>query len=164
MSDDIVFGQATAVAIEVQARACRSPRILFDKDGAPKYLFWLSNPVGGVHSTSLHVRDLVRDGRDRVLVDSVSDPGPDGFPRLYTEFNILPNPFLYDTTTLIVLQTIWGSSLTIVSVDIETGHVAHERLWFGGSPLEAWIVLATDGRSQMVCSSSSLTSPPKLVL
>lgn len=154
------------VAIDIPGRSCRSPRIFFDKHGTPKHFFWLSNPAGGIHSssTSLHVRDLVGDTGDRVLVDSISDPGTQGFPGLYAELNILPDPFIDDTTPSIVLQTIWGSSATIVSVNIETGILTHERSQFGGDPLEAWTVLAADGCSQMVCSQSSLTSPPKLVL
>lgn len=155
----------TALKIRVPGRSCRSPRVFFDKDGTPKHLFWLSNRIGGASasSTSLHVRDLVANSGDRILLDSVLDPGNEEFPGLY-ELNILPDPFIYNMTPSIVLQTLWGSSATIVSVSIETGVVTHERLRFGGSPLEGWTVLATDGHSQMVCSQSSLTSPPKLVL
>ena len=65
-------------------------------DGAPKQLFWLSNAVGGVcsSSTSLHGRDLVGDSGDRILADSVSDPGTERFPGLYAEPKLLPNLFI----------------------------------------------------------------------
>src|SRR5204863_10164390 len=56
-------------------RSCRSPRVLRNT------LFWLSNPVGGAHSscTSLHSHDL-ESGEDKLLVDSIWEPsGPDAF-------------------------------------------------------------------------------------
>ncbi|KAF8837150.1 alpha/beta-hydrolase [Paxillus ammoniavirescens] len=154
----------TAVKIEAPGRSFRSPRVFFDLDGKAKQLFWLSHPVRDPSSSSLHVRDLVGGAGDRVLTDSVSDPEEDQFPGLYTNFNLLANPFIHNMTPSVVLQTYWRSSATIISVHVETGDINHERMWFGGSPSEGWTVLATDGVSQMVCSKSSLTSPPKLVL
>ncbi|KIJ18051.1 hypothetical protein PAXINDRAFT_153995 [Paxillus involutus ATCC 200175] len=145
-------------------RSFRSPRVFFDLDGEAKQLFWLSHPVGESSSSSLHVRDLVGGTGDRILIDSVSGPGEDQFPGLYTNFNLLANPFIHNMTQSVVLQTCWRSSATIISVHVETEDINHERMWFGGSPSEGWTVLATDGVSQMVCSKSSITSPPKLVL
>ncbi|KAF9232903.1 Alpha/Beta hydrolase protein [Melanogaster broomeanus] len=156
----------TAVKIEVPGRSSRSPRVLYGMDGKAKQLFWLSHPVGGPHMacSSLHVRDLVGGTEDRVLVHGISGCEGDQFPGLYTDFNLLANPFIYNMTPSVVLQTCWRSSATIVSVQVETGDISHERMWFGGSPSEGWTVLVTDGVSRMVCSKSSLTSPPKLVL
>ncbi|KIK92455.1 hypothetical protein PAXRUDRAFT_829938 [Paxillus rubicundulus Ve08.2h10] len=154
----------TAAKIEAPGRSFRSPRVFFDPDKKAKQLFWLSHPVGDAASYCLHVRDLVGVTEDRVLIDSVSDPEEDQFPGLYTNFNLLANPFIYNVTPSVVLQTYWKSSATVISVQVETGDINHERMWFGGSPSEGWTVLATDGVSQMVCSKSSLTSPPKLVL
>ncbi|KAG9308672.1 Alpha/Beta hydrolase protein [Chiua virens] len=154
-----------AFEIKVPGRSCRSPRVFLDKNGLPRQLFWLSNPLGGVHasSTSLHVRDLVGDSGDRILVDNVSDPVNGGFPGLY-DCNLLPDPFIYNPTPSILIQTTWGSMVTVVSVDIKTGLLTHERSQLGGNPLDSWSLLATDGSSQMLCSQSSLTTPLKLVL
>ncbi|KIJ61708.1 hypothetical protein HYDPIDRAFT_115515 [Hydnomerulius pinastri MD-312] len=153
----------SAVKIELPGRSCRSPRVFFDLDGTAKQLLWLSHALGGFSCSSLHVRDLSGETDDRVLVDAVSDAEEDQFPGLYTDFTLLANPFIYNVAPSIVMQSVWRSSATVVSAHLETGAVSHERMWFGGSPSEGWTILATDGVSQMVCSKSSLTSPPEVL-
>ncbi|KAH7882100.1 Alpha/Beta hydrolase protein [Phlebopus sp. FC_14] len=155
-----------AVIIETPGLSCRSPRILYDKDGIASKLLWLSNPLGGPHAStvSLHSRDLRGGSGDKVVIGAVSDPGPGEFPGLYTEYNLASIPFLQHRGTCVIAQSLWRSRQTLISIDMDTGKAVDETPALQGEPLYSWSLLATDGFGSVVCSRSTPTSPPEVVL
>lgn len=156
-----------SVKIEIPGRSSRSPRILFDKNRIPTILFWLSNPVGGAHAStvSLHARDLKGTMGDRLLVGAVWDPQPQEFPGLYTEYNLADSPFLrLGDKTYILVQSLWRSRPTLISIDTESGAVSDLTPVLDGQALYSWNLLATDGARSVICSRSTPTSPPETVL
>ncbi|KAF8838080.1 alpha/beta-hydrolase [Paxillus ammoniavirescens] len=155
------------VKIDIPGRSSRSPQVLFDKDRTPMTLFWLSNVTGGAHAStvSLHSRDLKGRSGDKVVVDVVYDPGAQDFPGLYTEYNLGSSPFLqHDGGTYIVVQSLWRSRPTLILIDVEDGTVVDGTPVLEGQPLYSWNFLATDGFGSVVCSRSTPTSPPEVVL
>lgn len=156
-----------SVEIETPGRSSRSPRVLFDKDCVPTTLFWLSNPVGGAHAStvSLHVRDLEGSVGDRLLVDAVYDPSAKEFPGLYTEYNLAESPFLrFGDTTYVLAQSLWRSRPTLISINVESGAVTDLTHVQDGQALYSWSLLGTDGACSVICSRSTPTSPPETVL
>ncbi|KAF8130223.1 hypothetical protein EV363DRAFT_1490473 [Boletus edulis] len=153
--------------LETGELSCRSPRILFDNDRVPTTLFWLSNPLGGPHAStvSLYARDLKGVTKDRLLVDVVYDPSDQEFPGLYTEYSLPENPFLrFDDKTYIVVQSLWRSRPTLISIDVENRHVIDLTPVLDGQPLYSWNLLGTDGVRSVICARSTPTTPPETVL
>ena len=153
-----------SVKIKTAGCSCRSP---FDKDQVPASLFWLSNPVGGAHAstTSLHVRDLKGAAVDRLLVDAVYDPSAQEFLGLYTEYNLPSNPFIsLGDKTFVLVQSLWCSHQTLVLINVENGDVVDLTPIPDGQPPYGWNLLGTNGVRLVICSRSTLTSPPKTVL
>ena len=156
-----------SIKIETQGRSSRSPRVLFDNDRVPTTLFWLSNPVGGAHAStvSLHVRDLKGTAGDRILVDAVYDPSAQEFPGLYTEYNLTDSPFLrLGGKTYVLVQSLWRSRPTLISINVENGAVVDLTPALDGQALYSWSLLGTDGARSVICSRSTPTSPPETVL
>ncbi|KIK91169.1 hypothetical protein PAXRUDRAFT_831063 [Paxillus rubicundulus Ve08.2h10] len=155
------------VKVDIPGRSSRSPRVLFDRDRTPRTLFWLSNLIGGAHAStvSLHSRDLKGRSGDKVIVDVVYDPGTRDFPGLYTEYNLGSSPFLqHDGRTCIVVQSLWRSRPTLLLIDVEDGNVVDGTPVLEGQPLYSWNFLGTDGFGSVVCSRSTPTSPPEVVV
>lgn len=156
-----------SVKIETPGHNARSPRILFDKNHVPTTLFWLSNPVGGAHAStvSLHVRDLKGTSGDRLLVDAIYDPSPRKFPGLYTDYNLAGSPFLkLGDKTYILVQSLWRSRPTLISIDVESGAVIDLTPAPEGQALHSWNLLGTDGARSVISSRSTPTSPPETIL
>ena len=156
-----------SVKLETPGRSCRSPRVLFDNNRVPTTLLWLSNPVGGAHAStvSLHSRDLNGTAGDRILVDAVYDPSAQEFPGLYTEYNLPDSPFLtLDDKTFVLVQSLWRSRPTLISINVENGDVVDITPVPDGQPLYSWHLLGTDGARFVICSRSTPTSPPETVL
>ena len=156
-----------SVRIATPGLSCRSPRVLFDHDRVPTTLFWLSNPIGGAHASTatLHVRDLKGTAGDRLLVDVVYDPSARKFPGLYTEYNLTDSPFLrLGDETFILVQSLWRSRPTLISINVENGDVIDLTPVLDGQALYSWNLLGTDGARSVICSRSTPTSPPDTVL
>ncbi|KAH0833856.1 Alpha/Beta hydrolase protein [Lanmaoa asiatica] len=156
-----------SVKIETPGRSSRSPRVLFDNDRVPTTLFWLSNPVGGAHAStvSIHTRDLKGTAGDRLLVDAVHDPSAQEFPGLYTEYNLADSPFLrLGDKTYVLVQSLWRSRPTLISINVENGAVIDLTPVSHGQALYSWSLLGTDGARSVMCSRSTPTSPPETVL
>ena len=155
-----------SVRIDIPGRNARLPRILFDQDHVPTTLFWLSNPVGGAHAStgSLHSRDLGGTVGERLLVDAVHDPSTQEFPGLYTD-NLADRPFLrLGDKTFMLVQSLWHSRPTLISIDVESGAVIDLTPVLEGQALHSWNLLGTDGAHSVICSRSTPTSPPEIIL
>lgn len=148
--------------------SCRSPRVLENVDGRSKLLLWIANPVGGPHAScsTLHVLNLDTN-EQRVLVDTVWDPKPDEFPGIFAT-TLPPHPFLrlqtpQGTADHIVLTSIWRSRTVVLLISLQDGNVQNLTPDDEGKLL-SWNVLGTDGNSQVVCTRSSPSTPPELVI
>ena len=167
ISEEATITVCKSVKIETPGLCCRSPRVLFDKDRVPITLFWLSNPVGGAHAStvSLHARDLKGAVGDRVLVDVARDPSIQEFPGLYTEYNLPSNPFVrLGDTTYIVVQSLWRARPTLISINVENGAVLDLTPVLDGQALYSWNLLGTDGARSVICSRGTPTTPPETIL
>ena len=161
----------TANKIEIPSQSCRSPRIMFDKNRNPITVLWLSNPTFGAHAStvSLYSYSLIDKSSPKVLMapETPDHLRPDGFPGLYTEFNLLENPFIerQGNGTCLITQSLWQSRTELVSVAVSNGYIFNEtHASPDGSPLYNWNLLASDGHGSVVCSRSTPTSPPHIVL
>jgi acylaminoacyl-peptidase len=159
------LGSPSASRITPPNRSCRSPRVLFH-DNQPIKLFWFSNPIGGPHAScvSLESRDLIT-GINTVLVPTVFEPAtPNGFPGLYTEYNMPTSPFMrFSDRVYIVLQSIWHSRTTVLFIDTQSGAI-RDATELGDGPLYSWTVHATDNKNQLICSRSTPTNPWEVLL
>ncbi|KIM65541.1 hypothetical protein SCLCIDRAFT_22710 [Scleroderma citrinum Foug A] len=160
----------TANKIEIPGRSCRSPRILFDKNRNPITVFWLSNPTFGPHAStvSLHSYNLIDKSPPSVLLASETSDNGDGFPGLYAEFNLLEDPFIEreGKGTCLITQSLWQSRTELVSVAVSDGYIFNETHHTPPDlpPFSNWNLLASDGYGSVVCSRSTPTSPPHVVL
>ncbi len=148
--------------------SCRSPRILEGSNGQSASLLWIANPVGGPHAScsTLHILDI-GSNEQRVLVDTVWDPKPDEFPGIFA--TTLPSRSFIRVDTpngpesYIVLTSIWRSRSVVLLVSLKDGSV--RNLSLGGDQKHySWNVLASDGHQQIVCTRSTPSSPPELVV
>ncbi|KAI5984636.1 Alpha/Beta hydrolase protein [Pisolithus albus] len=154
--------------IEIPDRSSRSPRILFDGDKKPCAVVWLSNPTFGPHAStvSLYAYD-VAEKLPKVLLESQQT---NDFPGLYTEYNLIDNPFIRKSgkETYIIMQSLWRSCTKVVSVALNGGYMSDETKTLDGhddkQSLYNWSVLSGDGNGSVVCSRSTPTSPPQVVL
>ncbi|TFK33329.1 Alpha/Beta hydrolase protein [Crucibulum laeve] len=158
--------------------SCRSPRVYIRTSG--KFtLLWLASPSGGAHisGASLYSLDIPQDdelgfkvsnnGKDP-LVNTVRDPQAGEFPGLYPVYNFVTTPvtsFGNSATPSIILHSIWGSRSTILSVSTDSGSVRDltpndnipEKIF-------SWGLLATDGKSRILCQRSTTDVPYEIVL
>ncbi|KAI6046609.1 Alpha/Beta hydrolase protein [Pisolithus marmoratus] len=154
--------------IDIPGRSNRSPRILFDDDRKPCTVVWLSNPVFGPHAStvSLYAYSL-GEKLPRVLL------GPEqvvDFPGLYTDYNLVDNPFIKrpGEEGYVIAQSLWRSRTKIISITLDNGGVTDESTILGDrddkQSLYNWNLLSSDGKGSLVCSRSTPTSPPQIVL
>ncbi|KAI6103028.1 Alpha/Beta hydrolase protein [Pisolithus sp. B1] len=154
--------------IEIPGRSSRSPRIFFDGNKKPCTVVWLSNPTFGPHAStvSLYTYDL-GEKLPRVLIEPEQT---NDFPGLYTEYNLIDNPFIRKSgeETYIVTQSLWRSRTKVVSIALTGGYVSDETKTLDShddrQSLYNWSLLSSDGNGSMVCSRSTPTSPPQVVL
>ncbi|THH33349.1 hypothetical protein EUX98_g805 [Antrodiella citrinella] len=142
--------------------SCRCPRVLHT-NGASSLLVYIANSVGGPHAScsTLHVVELAT-GKAVATVSVVEDPKDGEFPGLYT-VTLPADPFLVvDGEAYVVSNSVWRSRSTVILVRLKDGNVT--ELTSDDGKLYSWMVLATDGGSQLTCTRSSLTSPPELLL
>ncbi|KAJ7764324.1 Alpha/Beta hydrolase protein [Mycena metata] len=147
--------------------SCRSPRIYHEASGTAK-LFWLSCASGGPHAGtfSLHSLDLgASEPASEALVDTVWEPREsDGFPGLYLDANLPTSPFLARPgKPFLIFSSNWGCRTTVVSVSTLDGTVKDLTPDSDGK-LFSWTMLATDGVARFICSRSTPTIPPEIVL
>ncbi|KAL4071637.1 Alpha/Beta hydrolase protein [Scleroderma yunnanense] len=160
--------------IEIPGRSSRSPRILFDEHRNPITVLWLSNPTFGAHAStvSLYSYNLMDKSPSKALLspDQQDDLDADSFPGLYTEYNLIESPFIErpGKGPCLLAQSVWHSRTELVSIAINDGHCFNETHPSGNvsdqQPLYNWSLLASDGHGNVVCSRSTPTSPPEVVL
>ncbi|KAF9230861.1 Alpha/Beta hydrolase protein, partial [Melanogaster broomeanus] len=133
----------TAVKIEVPGRSSRSPpRALWHGRESQAVVLALAPSRRAAYGMLFFTCPrLGWRTEDRVLVHGIfwlrRRPVP-GF--IHWTFNLLANPFIYNDDTIRRPADV---------LEVETGDISHERMWFGGSPSEGWTVLVTDGVSRM---------------
>ncbi|KAJ7687487.1 Alpha/Beta hydrolase protein [Mycena rosella] len=140
-------------------------------DGAPISLiclFWLSCASGGPHggTFSLHVYDpTAQELTSIVLVDTIWEPrASDGFPGLYINSNLPASPFVtLGNQLFFVFDSAWGARTTVLLVSASDGMVKNLTPDSDGK-LYSWSVLATDGRSRVICSRSAPSILQEIVL
>jgi hypothetical protein len=140
-------------------RSGRSPRVLSGDS-----VFWLSNEVGGAHAScvSLHSLNLLSMEKKTIL-DTMWQPGKDGFPGLYPDASLPSQPFIkLGSVSFIVTHSTWGSRNTVLLIATDDGRV--KDLTPEDGTLYSWTVLGTDGANQVVCARSSLSIPHEVLL
>lgn len=133
----------------------RSPRVIDDK------LVWLSEAVGGIHAKAATVDTLnLRTNEPKVVLDVVEKPLEDGFPGLYAPANLPACPVVYlDSKAHVAVQSTYGSRTLVILVSLDGGY----RVLDLNSEF-SWNVLATDGKSRLVCTRSTPAVPYEVVL
>lgn len=100
---------------------------------------------------------------EKLIVDTVWDPEPGRFPGLYTD-GIPAQPFLQlGDASYIAIQSAWRSRTTTLLISLADGAV-QEISPDHGNIHHSWNLLSADGESKIVCSRSSPTTPPELLL
>lgn len=147
--------------------SCRSPRII-TSDGKTT-LLWISESTGGAHAStafihSLNITSEIDPSQTRTLVDTIWEPAKGEFPGLYLAPILARNPRVsWGQGDHIVIQTGWRSRGTIVLISLYDG-VLTELTPVDDENLLSWTdILAVDG-NKLVCTRSSFTGPPELVL
>ena len=160
--------------------SCRSPRT-FKRDGGST-LAWLACPTGGAHirASALYCLDISMDSdadrppylktTDKPLVPIKNDipSGHDMFPGLFSFYNLPSSPIIVTKLELepvpsLVLHSFWGSRTTILLISTKDGKIIDLTPANEEEPY-SWTVLATDGRSRVVCQRSSTTVPYEIML
>ncbi|KDR78215.1 hypothetical protein GALMADRAFT_245272 [Galerina marginata CBS 339.88] len=156
-------------------QSCRSPRILTHKGKST--LIWLACATGGAHlaTSSLHSLDISLDASTALdiqsghnpLVGIVDKPATDGFPGLYPPYSLLVSPSVFPASSWsgasIILHSQWGSRITVLQISLADGTIKNLTP-SSDNDLSSWSVLATDGRSLVVCSRSSPSVPYEIML
>lgn len=135
--------------------SCRSPRVIGDQ------LVWLSESVAGSHASAATVDTLnLRTNETRTVLDVVEKPLEDGFPGLYAPA-LFPSSLVVssDSKTHVAVQSTYGSRTLVVLVSLDGGYKVLEL-----DQEFSWNVLATDGKSRIVCSRSTPATPYEIVL
>ncbi|KAJ6483537.1 Alpha/Beta hydrolase protein [Mycena vitilis] len=148
--------------------SCRSPRIYHGSVGGTAKLFWLSHASAGPHAGTfaLQSRNLAQaESTTQILVDTVWEPRvSDGFPGLYLDANLPVSPFIIlGEEAHFVFSSDWGSRSTVLLVSTADGTV-RELTPDTDEKLYSWSMLATDGRSRLVCARSAPSIPYEVVL
>ncbi|RXW22263.1 hypothetical protein EST38_g3573 [Candolleomyces aberdarensis] len=141
--------------------SCRSPRTVGND------LLWLSEASGGAHAKTSMLYFAPNSDSDNLtdssaLIDVVEQPRSDGFPGLYPAAN-LPSSLLLsinsDSPTHIALHTHYGSRTVVILVSFKG-----EITVLDPGDTYSWAVLATDGKSRIVCSRSTPAVPYEVVV
>jgi acylaminoacyl-peptidase len=158
--------------------SCRSPRT-FGRFGC-SYLVWLACPTGGAHirASELYCLDISKESTSsylettdnlKPLVPITNDIPFDSnvFPGLYPSYNLPSSPTIVTELELhsIVFHSQWGSRTTVLLVSTQDGRVIDlTPADKDGLHIYSWKVLATDGRSRVVCQRSSTSVPYEILL
>ncbi|KAJ2929491.1 hypothetical protein H1R20_g7597, partial [Candolleomyces eurysporus] len=143
--------------------SCRSPRTVGND------LLWLAEASGGAHAKTSMLyfapnsdSDNLTDSSTSTLIDVAEQPRSDGFPGLYPAAN-LPSSLLLsinsDSPTHIALHTHYGSRTVVILVSFKG-----EITVLDPGDTYSWAVLATDGKSRIVCSRSTPAVPYEVVV
>ena len=178
---------ATVITVALQkltpaSLSCRSPRTFGHHGGST--LAWLACPTGGAHvrASALYCLDISMESHtsylkttDKPLVPVtnyiLSDPDVDAFPGLFPSYNLPSSPIIItelesEPVPSIVLHSQWRYRTTVLLISTRDGGVidltpANKEQ---DSELYSWTVLATDGRSRVVCQRSSMSVPYEIML
>ena len=180
---DVKLNPATVITVTLQkltpaSLSCRSPRSFKHHGGST--LAWLACPTGGAHmrASALYCLDISKDPfnsclktTDKPLVPVTIDipSAPDAFPGLYPSYNLPSSPTIVtelklEPVTSIVLHSQWGSRTTVLLISTQDGRVIDLTPANKEEGLYSWTVLATDGRSRVVCLRSSTSVPYEIML
>jgi acylaminoacyl-peptidase len=104
------------------------------------------------------------------FVPIVDNPELDGFPGLYSAYNLPKSASIQGPgLSYILLHSHWGSRTTVVRVPLEDdgygenrGHV--KDLTPADEDLYSWSVLTTNGSDSVICSRSSPSVPYEIML
>ena len=161
--------------------SCRSPRTF--KHLGRSYLVWLACPTGGAHirASELNCLDISRESTSSYLpVESTHKPlvpitnnipsESNVFPGLFPSYNLPSSSTIVtelelDPVPSIVFHSQLGSRTTVLLISTQDGRVidltpADKE----GLHIYSWKVLATDGRSHVVCQRSSTSVPYEILL
>ncbi|KZV90360.1 alpha/beta-hydrolase [Exidia glandulosa HHB12029] len=140
--------------------SARSPRVF---DGQ---IVWLSSGLGGPHNgcSALHKLDLVTGSHKEILPIIHSPATPDAFPGLFADYISERAVVRSKDGAALAIQTVWGSRKTVVLVSLIDGSVTEITPKDGADDIASWSLLATDGERRVLCSRSSPTTVPELVL
>ncbi|GJJ12040.1 hypothetical protein Clacol_006281 [Clathrus columnatus] len=160
-ADEITVSAARLTPPHVAARSPRVSTVPYD----PYTVVWLSNPVGGAHTSSVSLWVLrSTDKMPKLLIDSVYEPKDSkDFPGLYVE-QLPSNPFVsLDNSKIpshIITHSVWGSLQKVLRFDLRSGEITT----IVDDPHYSWTITNTDGRQAVLAVKSSMTSPPELML
>ncbi|GAA5843100.1 hypothetical protein JCM3766R1_005237 [Sporobolomyces carnicolor] len=186
------FKVERATPISPERLSARSPRVYSSSSSRTVSAVYLTNRLGGVHSScaSLHLATLDLSSsssawKSRELVETVSEPGSiEAFPGLYVD-QLPRNPFVTPVeagSTYVVMSSIWRSRRVPLVVDLVDGTVTnlaplrrrrHHRSnsnddlpYLGVAPdeLDSYNVLATDSKGRIVAARSGITRVPRVVV
>jgi acylaminoacyl-peptidase len=130
-------------------------------------LLWLAEASGGAHVSTDILHFAPNSTSDNLtdpdtLVGVVEHPRSEGFPGLYPAAN-LPSSLLLsinsDSPTHIALHTAFGSRTVVLLVSFKG-----EITVLDPGDTYSWAVLATDGKSQIICSRSTPAVPYEIVV
>lgn len=126
------------------------------------FVIWLSNSLGGAHSscTTMHTMEM-GSGDQKLVVETIWEPrASDGFPGLY-EPTLTPNTFVsVQNRTFIVTSSYWRSRTTLLLIAV--GEI--KDLTPLDSTMFSWTLLGTDNKKRIVCTRSSSAVPHEVVL
>ncbi|TFK18936.1 acylaminoacyl-peptidase [Coprinopsis marcescibilis] len=140
--------------------SCRSPRVI-ERDGKDLVLF-LSCVSGGPHVTTSSLLAWSQPGNDaggevKQLVAVVQEPEADRFPGLYPPYNLPAVPYLSKSGAIVVSSHV-GSRTVVVFLSLDGSRLVWDPQE-SQQGLYSWSVLATDGRSKVLCWRSSPSVP-----
>jgi acylaminoacyl-peptidase len=136
--------------------SARSPKALPD-GGA----IWLGHKTGGAHAGTSTLHRGGGGKEAETIVDVVQEPSEKGgFPGLYPGWSLPSQPFVAGGKGIVV-SSLWGSRITALHISLADGSV---KDLLPEKAQETWNVLGTDGEKRLLCSTSTPTSPAKLVL
>lgn len=178
---------ATAITVIVNkltsaSLSCRSPRT-FKRHGECT-LTWLACPTGGPHVgtaalyclniSSNSTTSFLQKAAEKALISITKDgipPSPLPFPGLYPSYNLPSSPTIVtvsesasESVPFIVVHSQWGSRTTVLLISIKDGTVTELSPASEEEGLYSWTVLATDGRSRVICQRSSPSMPYEILL
>ncbi|KAI8456449.1 hypothetical protein BY996DRAFT_1223519 [Phakopsora pachyrhizi] len=140
-----------------QHLSSRSPRVSGGE------LYYLSNKLGGPHAScgSLRKLDLDVEGSEKILVDFADETSQESpFPGLYID-QLPVEPFLTDPKTnskLMVVSSIWGSSRSLITIDLNNGTIKRHS-----GPCEgSCTVWCTDTHQRVVTVYSQTCQTPQI--
>ncbi|KAI0321752.1 Alpha/Beta hydrolase protein [Amylostereum chailletii] len=159
---------SSASKVSDPSKAARSPYIFTDPATKTTTLYWFAHALGGAHASCSTLESLeLTTGKRSTLVPYVSKPLSslmDGFTGLYTDWTLVAKPFVnIGGRRYVTCTTSHRAATLVVLFDAEKPNAMRiltpqdEDLW-------SWKLLATDGESRVLCTRSSPTVPPHLVL